>query len=66
MRNSGTVASICSSKSEARRAVESNAISLNKDKITDIGIALTPSNLLHDRFVMIENGKKNKFVIEFV
>ena len=58
--------SICSSKSEARRAVESNAISLNKDKITDIASVQTPSNLLFDRFVMIENGKKNKFMIEFV
>jgi len=58
--------SICASKSEARRAVESNAISLNKDKITEIGSVLAPSNLLHGRFVMIENGKKNKFMIEFV
>ncbi|MBK9981273.1 MAG: tyrosine--tRNA ligase [Saprospiraceae bacterium] len=57
---------INSSRSEARRSIESNAISLNKDKITDIAFVCKSSDLLHDRFVMIENGKKNKYVVEFV
>ncbi|HZV68206.1 MAG TPA: tyrosine--tRNA ligase [Saprospiraceae bacterium] len=57
---------ITNSKSDARRAIESNAVSVNKDKITDIKSMLTEKELLHGRFSMIENGKKNKYMIEFV
>jgi tyrosyl-tRNA synthetase len=53
------------SKSEARRAVQSNAISVNKEKISDLNAMLQPEHLLHDRYVMIENGKKNKYIIAF-
>ena len=56
---------ITNSKSEARRAIESNAISLNKDKISDISTVVQSKDLLHERFVMIENGKKNKYIVVF-
>lgn len=57
---------ITSSKSEARRAIQSNAITVNKEKVTDISAAMNQFSLLHQRFVMIENGKKNKYIIEIV
>ena len=57
--------SMLSSKSEARRAIQSNAIAVNKDKISDINATLLTEHLLHDKYVMIENGKKNKYIIEF-
>ncbi len=57
--------SVLASKSEARRAIQSNAIAVNKDKISDINATLSYENLLHDKYVMIENGKKNKYVLEF-
>ena len=53
------------SKSEARRAVQGNAININKDKITDINTLITPSNLLHHQYIMVENGKKNKCILIF-
>ena len=56
---------VLASKSEARRAIQSNAISVNKDKISDLNATLTYDNLLHDRYVMIENGKKNKYILSF-
>ncbi len=58
--------SIAASKSEARRAIQANAIAINKDKITDINATVGKGQLLHDRYMMIENGKKNKYIIEFV
>ena len=58
--------SITTSKSDARRALQSNAVSINKNKITDINAILRQDELLHGRFAMIENGKKNKYIIEFV
>lgn len=53
------------SKSEARRAVQGNAININKDKITDINTLITSSNLLHHQYIMVENGKKNKCILIF-
>jgi tyrosyl-tRNA synthetase len=54
------------SKSEARRALTGNAISVNKLRQNDLNAILTSEMLLKSRFVMIENGKKNKSMIEFV
>ncbi|MDZ4747212.1 MAG: tyrosine--tRNA ligase [Saprospiraceae bacterium] len=56
---------VLSSKSEARRAIQSNAIAVNKDKISDINATLVYDNLLHARYMMIENGKKNKYILQF-
>lgn len=57
---------ILSSKSEARRALTGNAISVNKIKQNDLNALIHKEMLLKNRFVMIENGKKNKTMIEFV
>ncbi len=54
---------ITSSKGEARRAIKNNAISVNKEKIGSDQFELDTHLLLHDTFIMIENGKKNKFMI---
>jgi len=57
--------SIVQSKSDARRALSGNAISLNKVKYTDPQMIIDQSFLLKDRYLMVENGKKNKFMLEF-
>ncbi|HUR30191.1 MAG TPA: tyrosine--tRNA ligase, partial [Saprospiraceae bacterium] len=58
--------SVVSSKSDARRAIQSNSISINKDKISDIASVIQSNHLLFGRYMMIENGKKNKYMIEFI
>ena len=58
--------SICKSKGEARRAVTSNAVSINKSKITDPNHVIDATELIAGRFLLVENGKKNKYVIEAV
>lgn len=55
---------IVGSKGDARRAVQGQAISINKNKINDIGAVITRSHLINDRYIMVENGKKNKFLVE--
>ncbi|HMS30721.1 MAG TPA: tyrosine--tRNA ligase [Saprospiraceae bacterium] len=52
-----------SSKSEARRAIQSNAVSINKIKITDLNHLINPSDAIHGQFFLVENGKKNKFML---
>lgn len=55
---------IVSSKSEARRAIQGNAVSVNKDKISNPEVILNHESLLHGKYLMVENGKKNKFLIK--
>lgn len=54
---------IVASKGEARRAMQGNAVSVNKDKITNQETIFNQENLLHGKYMMVENGKKNKFLI---
>jgi len=49
--------------SEAKRAIKGNAVSVNKEKITDQNTMVTSTDLLKDRYVMLENGKKNKLMV---
>ena len=55
---------IVKSRSEAQRAIKGNAVSVNKEKVSDKELIINTSHLLHGRFIMVENGKKNKFMIE--
>jgi len=53
---------ISKSKGDARRSIQSNAVSVNKIKVQEIDYQINHEHLLSDGFLMIENGKKNKFV----
>lgn len=55
---------IVSSKSEARRAIKGQAVSVNKDKVTDPDLVINQESLLHGQYIMVENGKKNKFMLK--
>ena len=57
--------SIVQSKGEAKRAIGNNAVSLNKQKIQDTDLKIGTDALLLDKYLMIENGKKNKFLLSF-
>ncbi len=54
------------SNGEVRRAVQNNAISINKTKLADFNALITTDMLLHGKYLMLENGKKNKYLIQFV
>ncbi len=54
---------ILESRSEAKRAVQANTISVNKQKIADLGVVITSTDLLHGKYLMVENGKKNKYLV---
>ncbi|MFT4522849.1 MAG: tyrosyl-tRNA synthetase [Bacteroidia bacterium] len=55
-------AGISSSKSEARRDLKGNAVSVNKEKVTE-EFNLSSTLLLNEKYMLIEKGKKNKFLI---
>ncbi|TXF87850.1 tyrosine--tRNA ligase [Neolewinella aurantiaca] len=54
---------VVSSKSEAKRAIQGNAIAINKIKVTDENATVQPQDLLHNKFLMVENGKKRRYLI---
>jgi tyrosyl-tRNA synthetase len=54
---------ICPSRSEARKAIQNNAVSINKNKITSQDLMITKEHLIQDTYIMVENGKKNKNVL---
>ncbi len=56
--------SIFSSKSEARRAIQGNAVSINKRKLANADGTLSKSEFLLGKYLIVENGRKNKYIIE--
>jgi len=54
---------ILNSKGEARKAIKGNAIAINKDKIQSHETIIRSDSLLHGKYIMIENGKKNKRMV---
>lgn len=57
---------IIKSKGDGRRAIKNNAIAVNKDKVKSHELMVSTSDFLHNKYVMIENGKKNKFMLVVV
>ena len=55
---------ILESRSEAKKAILNNAVSINKQKISDLNTSLSTADLLHGRYLMVENGKKNKYLVQ--
>ena len=56
-------AGIVASKSAARQAIQGNAITVNKEKVTTHELEVSSRDLLHGKYLMVENGKKNKYMI---
>ena len=50
------------SKGEARRMIKSNAVSINKEKITE-DFQLSENALLNGKYILAQKGKKNYFLI---
>lgn len=50
------------SNGEARRALGENSIAVNREKVQE-GFTLTTNDLINNRFVLLQRGKKNYFVL---
>jgi tyrosyl-tRNA synthetase len=53
---------IYASKGEARRALQGNAISINKQKIQDEKMPMSDLSLLNGKFILVGKGKKNHII----
>ncbi len=54
---------VFSSKGEARKMIQGNGLSINKDKYTDPNGTITSQHLLNGRYILVQRGKKNYFLI---
>ncbi len=54
---------IFSSKGDLRRSVKGNAVSINKSKVTDVDHTVSNNDFLHEKYLLVENGKRNKFIV---
>jgi len=50
------------SKSEARRALKENSISINKVKVNE-NYLVSATDLINDKYILIQRGKKNYFLV---
>lgn len=55
--------SVMASKGEARRALKSNAISINKEKVSGEEFIVNESHLIDGKYILAQSGKKNYFLI---
>ena len=55
--------SIFSSKGEARKNIQNGGVSINREKVTDLQMKVTTAHLLHQKYLLIQRGKKNYFLL---
>ncbi|PKD20668.1 tyrosine--tRNA ligase [Salegentibacter salinarum] len=53
------------SNGEARRALKENSVSVNKEKIKE-NYTITSQDLINDKYVIINKGKKNTYIIRAI
>ena len=58
-----SIGNFLSSKGEARRAIRENSISVNKNKV-DENYYLTEKDLIDNRYILMQKGKKNYYIVE--
>lgn len=53
------------SNGEVRRALSENSISVNKEKVNE-DFVITPNDLIADKFVLLQRGKKSYYLLKVV
>ena len=52
------------SKGEARKMVQNGGVSINRKKVDSIQLSVDSSLLLHERYLLVQKGKKNYYLVE--
>ena len=51
------------SKGEARKMIQGNGFSLNKEKVTDIAREITEADIIDGKYILAQKGKKDYYII---
>lgn len=57
---------IFTSKGELRRLITGGGLSINKEKITDVNFVIDKSWLIDNKYILVQKGKKNYFLIKAI
>ena len=57
---------IFSSKGEARKTIQGGGVSINRKKIEAIDFIVNSSLLLHEKYILVQKGKKNYYLVQAV
>ena len=57
--------SIFPSKGECRKMIQANGLSINKEKFTAVDGVLAEDQLINDKYILVQKGKKNYFILKF-
>jgi len=58
--------SIFPSKGDARKMVQGGGVSINRKKVDNVQFAVDNGLLLHDKYLLIQKGKKNYYLVKAV
>ncbi len=56
-------AQVFPSKGELRKLAQQGGVSINKEKIADVYVSASTDMLLNDKYILIQKGKKNYFLL---
>lgn len=56
-------AAVFPSKGEMRKLAQGGGLSLNKEKVADVNVEASISMLLNDKYLLVQKGKKNYFLV---
>jgi tyrosyl-tRNA synthetase len=56
-------AAVFPSKGELRRLLQGGGVSLNKEKIESAEVVIEAANLINDKYLLVQKGKKNYFLL---
>jgi tyrosyl-tRNA synthetase len=59
-------ANIFPSKGEARKTIQGGGVSINRKKIDNAQMKIDDSLLLHEKYILVQKGKKNYYLIKVV
>jgi tyrosyl-tRNA synthetase len=54
------------SKGEARKMVQGGGVSINRKKVDNIQFAIENSVLLHNKYILVQKGRKNYYLVKAV
>lgn len=58
--------SVFPSKGECRKMIQANGVSINREKVSDINMALDSSFFVDGKYIVAQQGKKKYFIIKVI
>ena len=57
---------IFSSKGECRKMIQAGGLSINKERCETTDLQITENELLNNKYILVQKGKKNYFIIKLL